>query len=263
MAAFRVLYFPPSTSHLCHTHLFPPPLNRRVLSVVIKPQRSKLELNDNSQIRGRSLDLASIESEEEIGVCNNTRLLLQNVPWTCTADDIRPLLENHGSLVDIEFSMYNKTRNRGLAFVTMASHEEAVAALNALDSSEFEGRVLKVNWAVPKKMKPPLPQPKPMPVHNLFVANLHFEARAKDLKELFLADNGKVVSAEVIFRDNPRRSTGYGFVSFNTKADAEEALAAFQGKELMGRPIRVALSKRFLREETKATIQSETTREEA
>lgn len=31
--------------------------------------------------------------------------------------------------------MYNKTRNRGLAFVTMASHEQAVAALNALDSS--------------------------------------------------------------------------------------------------------------------------------
>lgn len=92
---------------------------------------------------------------------------------------------------------------------------------------------MKLNWAVPKKPKPLPPPPKTMPVHNLFVSNLHFEARAKDLKEFFLADNGKVVSAEVIFQDNPRRSSGYGFVSFNTKADAEEALAAFQGKVII------------------------------
>lgn len=30
--------------------------------------------------------------------------------------------------------MYNKTRNRGLAFVEMASEEEALAALNSLES---------------------------------------------------------------------------------------------------------------------------------
>lgn len=36
-----------------------------------------------------------------------------------------------------KFSMYNKksNRNRGLAFVTMGSHEEALAALNNLESS--------------------------------------------------------------------------------------------------------------------------------
>lgn len=94
---------------------------------------------------------------------------------------------------------------------------------------------MKVNWATPKKPKPaPAPQPKPLPVHNLFVANLHFEARAKDLKDFFNGDNGNVVSAEVIFsQDNPRRSMGYGFVSFNTKAEAEAALAAFEGKVII------------------------------
>lgn len=93
---------------------------------------------------------------------------------------------------------------------------------------------MKLNWAKPKKTKPSsLPQPKPLPVHNLFVANLPFQARAKDLKEFFNADNGNVVSAEIIFNDNPRRSAGYGFVSFNTKADAEAALAAFQGKVII------------------------------
>ncbi|KAL2520698.1 RNA-binding (RRM/RBD/RNP motif) family protein [Forsythia ovata] len=139
----------------------------------------------------------------------------------------------------------------------MASHEEAVAAITNLESYEFEGRVLKLNWAKPKKIKPSSPPtPKPMPIHNLFVANLPFQARAKDLKDFFNADNGNVVSAEIIFHDNPRRSAGYGFVSFNTKEEAESALLAFQGKEFMGRPIRVARSRRFLRQGTKADIES-------
>lgn len=33
-----------------------------------------------------------------------------------------------------KLSMYNKSRNRGLAFVTMGSPEEAVAALNNLEA---------------------------------------------------------------------------------------------------------------------------------
>lgn len=96
---------------------------------------------------------------------------------------------------------------------------------------EFDGRILKLNWAKPKKEKPSSPpQPKPLPIHNLFVANLPFQARAKDLKEFFNANNANVVSAEIIFHENPRRSAGYGFVSFNTKVEAEAAVATFPGK---------------------------------
>ncbi|KAI3460056.1 hypothetical protein Pfo_016719 [Paulownia fortunei] len=265
MAAFRLVYFPLATSHFSHNHLFFPslPPNPCLLSLTTKPQRSNHQLflvQAHAQVQAQPTIQAESAEEndvEEDGV-SKTRVLVQNVPWTCTVDDLRPLFEKYGTVVDIEFSMYNKTRNRGLAFVTMGSHEEALAALNNLQSSEFEGRVLKLNWAKPKKTKPlSLPQPKALPVHNLFVANLPFQARPKDLKDFFNADNANVVSAEVIFQDNPRRSAGYGFVSFNTKAEAESALAAFQGKEFMGRPIRVAHSKRFLRQETKAIIQSE------
>ncbi|KAJ9567741.1 hypothetical protein OSB04_003707 [Centaurea solstitialis] len=168
--------------------------------------------------------------EEDEG--SRTRLLAQNVPWTCTADDIRPLFEKHGTVVDIEVSMYSKTRNRGLVFVSMGSHEEALAAFTNLQSYEFMGRNLNLTWAKPRKTpKPSAPaQPKLLPVHNLFVANLPFQARSKDLMEFFSAENTNVVSAEIIFHEKPRGSAGYGFVSFNTKQEAEAALTAFQGK---------------------------------
>jgi len=66
--------------------------------------------------------------------------------------------------------------------------------------------------------------------YNLFVANFPYEARSKDLKEFFDSGTGKVFSAEVIYQENPRRPSGYGFVSFTSKKEANEALAEFQGK---------------------------------
>lgn len=96
---------------------------------------------------------------------------------------------------------------------------------------EYEGRTLRLNYAKIKKEKPSPPPVKPKPVtFNLFVANLPYDARAKDLKEFFDSGSGNVVSAQVIFNENPRRSSGYGFVAFKTKKDAEAAISDFQGK---------------------------------
>uniref|UniRef100_A0A7N0UK00 RRM domain-containing protein n=1 Tax=Kalanchoe fedtschenkoi TaxID=63787 RepID=A0A7N0UK00_KALFE len=183
-----------------------------------------------------------------------SRLIAQNVPWSCTADDVRALFEKHGTVVDVELSMHNKTRNRGLAFVTMGSPEEALAALKNLEALEYEGRTLKIAYAKSlKKQRQPTPAAKPKPVspYNLFIGNLSYEARAKDLRELFSSEGAKVVSAEVIFQENPRRASGYGFVSFSTKEAAEAALTTFDGKMLFERPIRVSLSKRFAKKVVK------------
>ncbi|KAK7282838.1 hypothetical protein RIF29_11923 [Crotalaria pallida] len=211
------------------------------------------------------------ESEGPTEEYSQTRLLAQNVPWTSTPEDIRSLFEKHGKVLDVEvffllfaffkLSMYNKTRNRGLAFVEMGSPEEALEAFKNLESYEFEGRTIKMNYAKPKakKTRPPA-APKPAVTFNLFVANLSYEARSKDLKEFFdsgSGGSGSVVSAEIIFHDNPRRSTGYGFVSFKSKKQAEEALSEFQGKIFMERPIRVARSNQFVQQRVEESAKSE------
>ncbi|XVE60541.1 hypothetical protein DITRI_Ditri05aG0137000 [Diplodiscus trichospermus] len=195
------------------------------------------------------------QQEEEF---SKTRLIAQNVPWNCTVEDIRSLFEKYGKVVDVELSMHNKTRNRGLAFVSMASPEEALAALKNLESYELEGRSLRLNYAKPKKKKlAPPEKPKPVPAFNLFVANLSYEARAKHLKEFFSSEGASVVSAEVIFHDNPRKSSGYGFVSFKSKKEADAAMSAFQGKMFMGRPIRVARGRQFVKVQSEDGSQSD------
>ncbi|XP_040998734.1 RNA-binding protein CP31B, chloroplastic-like [Juglans microcarpa x Juglans regia] len=241
------LSFSCALSSLSH----PSPAQTHTLSAKAKRVRNFV-LYFSSTAQEQALDSVSAQSDDSEPVpteeFSRTRLIAQNVPWTCTAEDIRSLFEKHGTVLDVELSMHNKTKNRGLAFVTMGSPEEARMALNNLVSYELEGRTIKVNYAKARKKRPsPSPPVQPNPVtFNLFVANLPFEARSKDLREFF-SGSGDVVSAQVIFHDNPRKSSGYGFVAFKSKKDADEALPAFQGKMFMGRPIRVARSRQYVK----------------
>lgn len=167
-----------------------------------------------------------------------TRLIAQNIPWDCTADDMRALFEQHGSVVDVELSMHNSSKNRGLAFVTMGSEEEALSALNNLNSTILNDRTIKVDFARPRKKQTVVPSA-PMPKHSVFVGNLTWRVRSRDLRELFASTPG-VQSVEVVFHTtSPRRSAGYGFVSFSSKEEAETAISTFNGKKLMGRSINV------------------------
>ncbi|GAU32501.1 hypothetical protein TSUD_317080 [Trifolium subterraneum] len=211
--------------------------------------RTKQHSNSTLRFTSTSEQVTTVEQhdpEKEQEQLSPSRLLVQNFPWSSTAEDVRTLFEKYGKVVDIELSMYNKYRNRGLAFVEMGSPEEALAALNALQSYEFEGRVINVKHARPKKERAPRPVERKPITFSLFVANLSYETRNKDLREFFDSGTGKVVSADVVFLENPKRPAGYGFVSFKSKKEADEALSEFQGKILLGRPVRVAPGKRFV-----------------
>ncbi|KAK3121993.1 hypothetical protein QOZ80_8BG0663730 [Eleusine coracana subsp. coracana] len=179
------------------------------------------------------------ETGEPVGP--RTRLVAQNIPWDCTADDMRALFEKHGTVVDVELSMYNSSKNRGLAFVTMGSEEEALLAHSNLHSTIFNERTIKVDFARPRKKqrKQPIGALDSTSKNILFVGNLTWRVRSVHLRELFASTPG-FLSAEVIFHTTtPRRSAGYAFVSFSSKEAAEAAISTFNGEKLMGRPINV------------------------
>ncbi|KAF9611139.1 hypothetical protein IFM89_027194 [Coptis chinensis] len=183
-----------------------------------------------------------------------TRLIAQNIPWNSTAEDIKNLFQKHGNVTNVELSMYNKDRNRGLAFITMGSEEEALEALNNLGTCEIDGRSVSVAYAKVRKTKPRVIT-ESTPKYDLFVANLSWKVKSKDLIEFFKPMNSDVVSAEVTYQMTPtRKPTGYGFVSFRSMEKAEEAIRDFQGNELMGKPVRLAFSNRILKGQSKDGI---------
>lgn len=72
---------------------------------------------------------------------------------------------------------------------------------------------------------------------KLFVGNLSYTMTDADLMQIFSA-YGKVISANVVIDKFNQRSKGFGFVEFETEAEAQAALA-LDGTDQGGRNIAV------------------------
>lgn len=76
------------------------------------------------------------------------KLFIGNLSWKAGEEDLRPLFEQHGTVLEVKVVMDNYTgKSRGFAFVIMGSPEEAQAAIENLDKMTFLGRELRVSLA--------------------------------------------------------------------------------------------------------------------
>lgn len=77
-------------------------------------------------------------------------LYVGNLSYNCTADDLRELFSQHGSVSSAQVVSDRETgRSRGFGFVEMSDGGEA--AIGALNGAEFQGRTLTVNEARPRE----------------------------------------------------------------------------------------------------------------
>ncbi|KAI3506987.1 hypothetical protein L1887_21674 [Cichorium endivia] len=174
------------------------------------------------------------------------RLFVLNLPWSYAVDDLKNLFSECGTVEDAEIIKRKKDgKSRGYAFVTMGSTEEALSVIQKFDSHELMGRIIRVEFAKDNKKSssssPPLSSPGEKR-YKLYVSNLAWRVRANHLREFFGELNP--VSTRVVFESPEGRSAGYGFVTFGSKEEAESAISAFNGKELLGRAITLAFSER-------------------
>ena len=73
---------------------------------------------------------------------------------------------------------------------------------------------------------------------KLYVGNLSFDTTAQDLETMF-AESGTVTSANIIEDRETGRSRGFAFVEMSSAEEAKAAIAAFDGKEVGGRNLKV------------------------
>ena len=73
---------------------------------------------------------------------------------------------------------------------------------------------------------------------DIYVGNLPYKANDRDLQELF-EPHGTVASARVIIDKFTGDSKGFGFVQMPDNGEANAAIEALNGSDLMGRPLRI------------------------
>jgi RNA recognition motif-containing protein len=76
------------------------------------------------------------------------RLYVGNLSFHTTTDVLRQAFSGSGEVTDAHVVTDRETgRSRGFGFITMASEEQAQAAISAMNGADLDGRPLRVNEA--------------------------------------------------------------------------------------------------------------------
>lgn len=74
-----------------------------------------------------------------------------NLPYSINDEKLRSLFADYGSVSSVKIVMDQISgKSKGFGFVDMADDTEALAAIEALNGKEFEGRTIVVNKAKPR-----------------------------------------------------------------------------------------------------------------
>jgi multiple RNA-binding domain-containing protein 1 len=193
-------------------------------------------------------------------------ILVKNIPHAVREDEIRKLFEEHGSIKRFLMPPAGMT-----AIVEFVNAAQAKSAFAALSYRKMKDSILYLEKAPKNLFKDGFaPQAQPLPSANipsaklsakdlledaqpdttntvtLHVRNLNFSTTTQKLSETFSPLAG-YRSAVVKTKVDPKRgvlSMGYGFVEFNSAAEASAALRAMDGFNLEGHALKMQASHR-------------------
>ncbi|XP_056171507.1 29 kDa ribonucleoprotein A, chloroplastic [Syzygium oleosum] len=177
------------------------------------------------------------------------KLFVGNLPFTVDSAQLAGLFESAGNVEMVEV-IYDKDtgRSRGFGFVTMSTAEEVEAAAQQFNGYELDGRPLRVNAG-----PPPARRDGPPPrmgrgggggmggansSNRVYVGNLSWGVDDLALETLF-SEQGRVLEAKVVYDRETGRSRGFGFVSYGSADEVNNAIDSLNGVDLNGRSIRV------------------------
>ncbi|KAF0906886.1 hypothetical protein E2562_013277 [Oryza meyeriana var. granulata] len=192
---------------------------------------------------------SEVEAEEggaEFG--EDLKVFVGNLPFSVDSAQLAGLFEQAGSVEMVEVVYDRQTgRSRGFGFVTMSTTEEAGAAVEQFNGYTFQGRPLRVNSGPPPPRDDFAPRAPRGGGNNfdssnkVYVGNLAWGVDNSTLENLF-SEQGNVLDAKVIYDRESGRSRGFGFVTYGSADEVNNAIANLDGVDLDGRQIRVTVA---------------------
>ncbi len=111
--------------------------------------QEKEEAGGAEEPESKDVNAADMEALSETG-----RIFVRNLPYTATEEEVAALFEKFGKLTAVHILVDRGTkRSKGLAYVTFALPEDGMKAMEAIDGSIFQGRLIHL---LPAKRAPQL-----------------------------------------------------------------------------------------------------------
>ncbi|XP_042418015.1 29 kDa ribonucleoprotein, chloroplastic-like [Zingiber officinale] len=186
-------------------------------------------------------------SDGQAGFSPDLKLFVGNLPFSVDSSQLAGLFQQAGNVEMVEV-IYDKIsgKSRGFGFVTMSTIEEVEIAAQQFNGYTLEGRSLRVNSGPPPRRdefpsKGFRARANPEAANRVYVGNLSWGVDNFALETLF-SGQGKVLEARVIYDRESGRSRGFGFVTYSSAEEVDNAITTLNGADLDGRSIRVTVA---------------------
>lgn len=217
-----------------------------------------------------------------------TNLYVKNLPDSWNDEKLEEEFKVFGDILSHKVAFDHETgKSKCFGFISFKEHDQAEAAVEAMDGKEVDGKKIYCGRAQKKaeregELKAKYDKLKQERIQryqgvNLYVKNLDDSINDESLREAFKTF-GSITSAKVITdlddkksiekasegvneeddgqpKKTGGRSKGFGFVCFSSPEEATKAVTEMNGRILGGKPLYVALAQR--KEDRKAHLQAQ------
>ena len=170
-----------------------------------------------------------------------SEVFMGNLSFQIDDDTLKDAMKDCGTITNIKWLEHSDTgRFKGAGFITFDSPEAAAKAV-AKNQTELLGRPMKIDFSNPRASKGGESRPmqaKPEGCTTLFCGNLSFSIDEDTMKGFF-KDCGEVSSIRWLEDKETGQFKGCGFVEFADPEASLDKAAELNGKELLGRPVRL------------------------
>ena len=152
-------------------------------------------------------------------------LIVNYLPGSLTQEDVKNLFSQIGPVSNCKLiRSYETGQSLGYAFIEYPSEHMTLEAINKLDGTKMDDKILKVSYA--RQSSPDIKN------SNVYIAGLPGNVTEDVLYSLF-SPFGKVITHKLL--TNPdNTSRGVGFVRYSLKSEAQAAIECMGGKVLEG-----------------------------
>lgn len=216
-------------------------------------------LNDRKVFVGRFKSRKEREAELGAKAKEFTNVYIKNFGDDMNDDRLKEFFDKYGKTLSVKVMTDSSGKCRGFGFVSYEKHEDANRAVEEMNGTELNGKMVFVGRAQKKmerqaelKRKFELLKQERISRYqgvNLYIKNLDDTIDDEKLRKEF-TPFGSITSAKVMLEEG--RSKGFGFVCFSSPEEATKAVTEMNGRIVGSKPLYVALAQR--KEERKAHL---------
>ncbi|XP_027707075.1 ELAV-like protein 3 [Vombatus ursinus] len=157
---------------------------------------------------------------------SKTNLIVNYLPQNMTQEEFKSLFGSIGEIESCKLVRDKITgQSLGYGFVNYVDPNDADKAINTLNGLKLQTKTIKVSYARPSSAS--------IRDANLYVSGLPKTMSQKEMEQLF-SQYGRIITSRILVDQVTGVSRGVGFIRFDKRIEAEEAIKGLNGQKPLG-----------------------------